>query len=150
MSSEPAERIGGFQVIRRLATGQTSEILLARADGPFGFERPVVLKRLLPNYRDDPAFGRMFAREATAYARLTHPAIVKLYDFFAGDGQLVMVLEYVDGLSLDRLISMLANTGAPPRRPSGALRRLAHLHRAGRGARGHRSGDRGAGAGGSS
>ena len=110
MSSEPAERIGGFQVIRRLATGQTSEILLARADGPFGFERPVVLKRLLPNYRDDPAFGRMFAREATAYARLTHPAIVKLYDFFAGDGQLVMVLEYVDGLSLDRLISMLATT----------------------------------------
>jgi serine/threonine-protein kinase len=107
VASEPSERIGGFQVIRRLATGQTSEVLLARADGPFGFERPVVLKRLLPNYRDDPAFGRMFAREATAYARLTHPAIVKLYDFFAGDGQLVMVLEYVDGLSLDRLIALL-------------------------------------------
>ena len=97
-------------MIRRLATGQTSEILLARADGPFGFERPVVLKRLLPNYRDDPAFGRMFAREATAYARLTHPAIVKLYDFFSGDGQLVMVLEYVDGLALDKLITLLASS----------------------------------------
>ena len=53
----------------------------------------------------------MFAREAAAYARLSHPAIVKLYDFFSDDGQLVMVLEYVDGLPLHKLRALLK----PPR-----------------------------------
>ena len=79
-------RIGGYRVLRRLATGGTSDVLLARAEGPHGFERVVVLKLLLQQYRDDETFERMFAREAAAYARLSHPAIVKLYDFFSDDG----------------------------------------------------------------
>src|SRR5512144_1846107 len=101
------ERIGGYRVIRRLATGGTSDVLLARAEGPHGFERTVVLKRLLSQYKNDDEFAKMFAREAAAYAKLSHPAIVQLYDFFALDGQLVMVLEYVDGPPLSRLRGML-------------------------------------------
>jgi serine/threonine-protein kinase len=100
-------RIGGYRVVRRLATGGTSDVLLARAEGPHGFERVVVLKLLLQQYRDDPSFERMFAREAAAYARLSHPAIVKLFDFFSDAGQLVMVLEYVDGLPLHKLRALL-------------------------------------------
>ena len=68
----------------------------------------------------------MFAREASAYARLSHPAIVRLFDFFAvppvaaepgkplpkdRGGQLVMVLEYVDGPPLARLKSMVKAVG---------------------------------------
>ena len=49
----------------------------------------------------------MFAREAAAYARLSHPAIVKLYDFFSAEGQLVTVLEFIDGLPLNRFRAML-------------------------------------------
>ena len=63
-------RIGGYRVLRRLATGGTSDVLLARAEGPHGFERVVVLKLLLQQYRDDKSFERMFAREAAAYARV--------------------------------------------------------------------------------
>ena len=100
-------RIGGYRVVRRLATGGTSDVLLARAEGPHGFERAVVLKLLLQQYRDDEQFERMFAREAAAYARLSHPAIVKLYDFFSDAGQLVMVLEYVEGLPLHKLRALL-------------------------------------------
>ena len=70
-------RIGSYRVLRRIATGGTSDVLLARAEGPHGFERVVVLKLLLQEYRDDKSFERMFAREAAAYARLSHPAIVK-------------------------------------------------------------------------
>src|SRR5215470_14599970 len=93
----PFESIRGYRVIRRLATGGTSDVLLARAEGPHGFGRTVVLKRLLSEFQQDPQFPKMFAREASAYARLSHPAIVKLYDFFSLGGRLLMVLEYIDG-----------------------------------------------------
>ncbi len=98
-------------MVRRLATGGTSDVLLARANGPNGFERNVVLKLLLAQYKDDPSFERMFAVEAAAYARLAHPSIVKLYDFFATGDQLVMVLEHVDGLPLNALRAELTNAG---------------------------------------
>ncbi len=103
-------RIGGFRLIKRLATGGTSDVLLARAEGPHGFERTVVLKRLLSEHQNDPDFARMFTREAAAYARLSHPAIVRLFDFFTASGQLVMVLEYVDGISLAKLMTHAAQT----------------------------------------
>ncbi len=101
------EVLGAYRVVRRLATGGTSDVLLARAEGPYGFERAVVLKVLLRELRDDDRFGKMFVREAAAYSRLTHPAIVRLYDFFADTGGLVLVLEYVDGLPLHRLLALL-------------------------------------------
>ena len=106
------ERIGGFRVLRRLATGGTSDVLLARAEGPHGFGRAVVLKLLLAQYRDDESFERMFAREAAAYARLSHPAIVRLFDFFSDGGQLVMVLEFIDGLPLNKLRALLRGRAA--------------------------------------
>jgi serine/threonine-protein kinase len=105
------QTIAGFRVVRRLATGGTSDVLLAHANGPNGFERAVVLKLLLAEYKDDPSFERMFAVEAAAYARLAHPSIVKLYDFFATGDQLVMVLEHVDGLPLNALRAELTNAG---------------------------------------
>ena len=107
----PFERIGGYRVVRRLATGGTSDVLLARAEGPHGFERTVVLKLLLQQFRRDAPMEKMFAREAAAYARLSHPAIVKLYDFFSAEAQLVMVLEYIDGLPLNRFRASLRKHG---------------------------------------
>jgi len=104
--------VGAYRVLRRLATGGTSDVLLARAEGPHGFERVVVLKLLLQEYRDVAEFEKMFAHEAAAYARLSHPAIVKLYDFFSDGGQLVMVLELVDGMPLHKLRALLKGRGA--------------------------------------
>jgi eukaryotic-like serine/threonine-protein kinase len=101
-------RLGRYQIVKRLGGGQTSEVLLAISRGPHGFERIVVLKRLLPQYEWDASMGRMLATEAVAYARLTHPAIVRLYDFFEVDGHAVLVLEYVDGPSLAELTRILA------------------------------------------
>jgi serine/threonine-protein kinase len=95
--------LGPYRITRRLGIGGTSEVLLAISQGPYGFERTVVIKRLLPRCAIDPALHRMLAAEAVAYARLAHPAIVRLYDFFAPGGQVALVLEYVDGPSLARL-----------------------------------------------
>jgi serine/threonine protein kinase len=71
----------------------------------------VVLKTLLRQFRQDARFESMFIREAAAYARLSHPAIVRLYDFFAERDRLVLVLEYVDGLPLNKVQSLLRAVG---------------------------------------
>src|SRR5207302_7068705 len=55
--------------------------------------------------------SRSLGREATAYARLTHPAILRLYDYFAVKGEPAMVLEFVDGVSLARLVEVLRERG---------------------------------------
>ncbi|MBL0194722.1 MAG: serine/threonine protein kinase [Myxococcales bacterium] len=107
----PFDRLGSYRIVRRIATGGTSDVLLAKAEGPFGFERQVVLKILLSQYRADDQFARMFAREAAAYARLSHASVVRLFDFFSHGDQLVMVLEFVDGLPLNRLRATLKDMG---------------------------------------
>jgi serine/threonine protein kinase len=71
----------------------------------------VVLKLLLKQFRNDGRFERMFLSEAAAYARLSHPAIVRLYDFFAERDRLVLVLEYVDGLPLNRVLTLVRAAG---------------------------------------
>ena len=100
-------RIGTYRVLSRIATGGTSDVLLAQSEGPKAKGRTVVLKVLLQEFREDEQFERMFAAEAAAYARLSHPAIVELYDFFSDAEQLVMVLEYVDGMPLHKLRALL-------------------------------------------
>jgi len=106
-----AVKIGPYTVVRRLGMGGTSEVLLAVSHGPFEFERYVVIKRLLPHFRLEPAMARMLACEAMAYARLSHPAIVRLYDFLTDNGELALVLEHVDGITLARLRSTLRARG---------------------------------------
>src|SRR4029077_19967148 len=90
--SAERSRLGPYRIIKRLGIGGTSEVLLALSQGPYGFERTVVIKRLLPKCEWDPSQSRMLAAEAVAYARLTHPAIVRLYDFFAPGGHVALVL----------------------------------------------------------
>ncbi len=103
--------IGRYRIERHLETNQTSELVLAVSEGAFGFERAVIIKRLLPHAHADPTQARSFAREASAYARLTHPAIVRLYDFLTINEMPAMVLEHVDGVSLQELLDRLRARG---------------------------------------
>ena len=56
--------LGKYEIVRKLAVGGMAEIYLARARGVAGFEKYVVLKRILPTVAKDPAFVRMFLEEA--------------------------------------------------------------------------------------
>jgi serine/threonine-protein kinase len=104
-------QLGPFRVLRHLARSGASEVLLALAVGPYGFERRVALKVLLPRFRDDPLAAEILAREAGALARLGHPAIIRLYDFISDGRELALVLEYVDGMPLNTLRSELYRRG---------------------------------------
>ncbi len=103
--------IGRYRIVRRLETNAICEVVLAVTEGAFGFERAVAIKRLLPHAHADPKRARSFGQEASAYARLTHPAIVRLYDFFTVDEMPAMVLEHVEGVSLQTLLEQLRARG---------------------------------------
>src|SRR5690242_18845995 len=81
-----------------------AEVFLAKAAGPMGFEKTLVVKRILPELAEEPAFIQMFLSEAKLAARLTHPNIVQIFDFGESEGAYFLAMEYIDGPSLRMLI----------------------------------------------
>src|SRR5207247_693013 len=67
-------------------------------------DRPVALKVLSEHLAHDDAFRTRFLREARLAARLSHPGIVKVFDVGEAERGLQMVMEYVDGDTLDELL----------------------------------------------
>lgn len=100
----PGARLGKYQLIRRLATGGMAEIFLARAQAIHGFEKLVVLKRILPQHAQSEDFIRMFLAEARLAARLHHPNIVQVYDIGEEASTYFFTMEYVQGQDLRRLV----------------------------------------------
>ncbi|MBK7584549.1 MAG: serine/threonine protein kinase [Myxococcales bacterium] len=78
---------------------------LGRLLGPAGFSRTVAIKRLHPQYAKDPEFVTMFLDEARLAARIRHPNVVSTMDVVAESGELFLVMEYVQGESLARLMA---------------------------------------------
>jgi serine/threonine protein kinase len=104
-------RLGRYQVVGFLAAGGMAEILLGRLLGPDGFERPIVLKRILPHLAREDAFVQMFLDEARIIAQIRHPNIVQVHELVRDDGELFMVMEYLEGESASSLIRRLATKG---------------------------------------
>ena len=67
-------------------------------------DRRVAVKILDESLAADEEYGRRFRREATTAARLSHPNVVQVYDFGEEDERLYIVMEFVDGITLDDLI----------------------------------------------
>ena len=104
--------IGRYEPIRRLAVGGMAEIYLARllGVGIEGFEKLVVLKRILPQHALDPELLRMFLDEARLSATLTHPHITEVYDVGADGDAPFFAMEYVHGANLRELMRAHART----------------------------------------
>jgi serine/threonine protein kinase len=89
--------LGKYEIMRKIATGGMAEIYLARTRGAAGFEKLVVLKRILPNVAEDPAFVHMFLDEARLAATLQHPNIADVYDVGETEGTYFFTMEYIHG-----------------------------------------------------
>jgi serine/threonine protein kinase len=89
--------LGKYEVLRKIATGGMAEIYVARVRGTAGFEKLVVLKRILPNVAQDPAFVQMFLAEARLAATLQHPNIADVYDVGEVEGTYFFAMEFVHG-----------------------------------------------------
>jgi serine/threonine protein kinase len=95
-----ATTFGRYTLVRKLATGGMAEVFLASADGPMGFQKKCVVKRILPHFSDDPQFVQMFLGEARLAAELNHPNLVQIFDFGEVDGQYFIAMEFIDGPNL--------------------------------------------------
>jgi serine/threonine-protein kinase len=107
------EQLGKYQLIRKLATGGMAEVFLAKAAGPMGFEKTLVVKRILPHLAEDPTFVEMFLGEAKLAAQLNHPNIVQIFDFGEADGEYFLAMEYIDGPNLRVLLKRARAAGMP-------------------------------------
>lgn len=106
--------IGGkYQVIDRLAAGGMAEILTARVVGAKGFEKVVVLKRILPHLAQEEEFVKMFIDEAKICSSLTHGNIAQINDFGEAGGHYFIAMEYVPGQSLSKIIHRARHTHSP-------------------------------------
>ncbi|MBX3272216.1 MAG: serine/threonine protein kinase [Sandaracinaceae bacterium] len=106
-------RIGRYHVVGRLATGGMAEILLGKVLGPSGFERPVVIKRILPSLARKREFVEMFLDEARVVARLRHPNVVHVQELAEEAGELFLVMEYLEGESAVSLMRRSIRDEAP-------------------------------------
>jgi eukaryotic-like serine/threonine-protein kinase len=104
LRSQPVVVIGRYVLYEPIASGGMATVHLARLVGPVGFSRTVAIKRLHPHYASDPEFSSMFLDEARLAARIRHPNVVPTLDVVAQDGGLFLVMDYVQGESLARLI----------------------------------------------
>jgi serine/threonine protein kinase len=90
-------RLGSFEILRRLARGGMAEIYLARTSGPSGFEKLVVLKKILGKFADKPRYVQLFLEEAKLAASLDHPNIAQVYDIGMVDGSYFFAMEHLHG-----------------------------------------------------
>ncbi len=95
--SKAPSAFGRYTLLERLAVGGMAEVFRAKITSSHGFEKILVVKRILPHLAADPNFVAMFIDEAKLTAQLTHPKIVQVLDFGEVRGQYFTALEYIDG-----------------------------------------------------
>jgi serine/threonine protein kinase len=101
----------GRYVFRDLiGRGGMARVHLAERVGARDFTQ-YAAKRILPEYADDPRFLNMFWSEARICAALDHPNIVRVEDFGTQDGELVLIMEHMDGVSVSQLLRFAARQG---------------------------------------
>jgi serine/threonine protein kinase len=98
--------IGRYALSEEIAHGGMATVHIGRLRGSAGFARTVAIKRPHPQYARDPEFVAMFVDEARLAARIHHPNVVSTLDVVAREGELFLVMEYVQGESLSRLVHL--------------------------------------------
>jgi WD40 repeat protein/transcriptional regulator with XRE-family HTH domain/tRNA A-37 threonylcarbamoyl transferase component Bud32 len=93
--------VHGFQLAERIGTGGYGAVYRATQAG---IDREVAIKIILPKYADRPEFIRRFEAEAQLVARLEHPHIVPLYDYWREPGVAYLVMRFLRGGSLETLL----------------------------------------------
>ena len=99
---ELAAKFPQLEILSLIGKGGMGAVYKARQKQ---LDRVVALKILPPGIGDDPAFAGRFAREARALAKLNHPNIVTIHDFGQADGLFFLLMEFVDGMTLRRLLN---------------------------------------------
>jgi eukaryotic-like serine/threonine-protein kinase len=104
---------GKYQLVEKLGRGGMGEVWRAKILGPGGFERQLVVKRILAHLAEEPRFVSMFFAEARLCARLHHPNIVQVYELGEVAGEYFLAMEYVQGRDLSTALAYHQRRGTP-------------------------------------
>ena len=101
----PGAMIGRWEIIKRLGSGGMADVYLARARGEAGFEKTVAVKVMHPHLARNQRAVDHFLDEARLAARIAHPNVCAIQDLGKIGNDYVIVMEYVDGIDLERLLA---------------------------------------------
>jgi serine/threonine protein kinase len=101
----PLDKIGRYTILGQIAGGGMGSVFVALMRGPAQFSRLVAIKCLRTRWLDDPKYVERFTTEVKLSARIRHPNVVQTLDVVEEAGELFLVMEYVDGVTLSALLS---------------------------------------------
>jgi len=117
------QRVDRYELVGEIASGGMATVYLARLTGVGGFQRFVAIKRLHPHLATEKEFVEMFLDEARIAARIHHPNVVPILEVGASAVGYYLVMEYIEGDTLARLLARAATRGK--RLPVGIALRIA-------------------------
>src|SRR6478735_10447396 len=104
---------GRYRLIERLGVGGMAEVFKAKSYGVEGFEKILVIKRILPELARSKRFSDLFVHEAKLAVRLSHANIVQVFDLGTVEQTsgptYYIAMEYVAGLDLATLLALCRN-----------------------------------------
>jgi serine/threonine protein kinase/tetratricopeptide (TPR) repeat protein len=105
------ETFGRYQLIRRLGSGGMAEVFLAREPLVGGLAKILVIKKIHPSLAQAPQFRQMFEDEAKVAVNLNHPNIVQTFSYGQIGATYYLVMEYVEGVDLLKLLNSTVEAG---------------------------------------
>ncbi|HTO99370.1 MAG TPA: protein kinase [Myxococcales bacterium] len=122
-SSDVGTWFGKYFLMKKLAAGGMGEVFLARQQGPAGFQKVLVVKKILGHLTESKEFVEAFLGEARLAAQMNHRNIVQVFELGEHEGAYFIAMEYVQGKSLRDLID--ATSRRKERVPAELCRSLA-------------------------
>jgi eukaryotic-like serine/threonine-protein kinase len=113
----PEQLVGRYAIFDQIAAGGMARVHLARFTGQEGFSLVVAVKRMHPHLLENADFKAMFLDEARLAARIRHPNVVPILDVIATSDELLIVMEYVHGVSVHALMRLSVKAKASIPRP---------------------------------
>ena len=111
---EPLPRqFGKYTLLRKLAAGGMAELFLALHRSVAGFEKLVVIKRILPSMNQDQGFIDMLLHEARIAATLGHPNIVQIFDVGQLEGRYFIAMEHIHGEDIRSIVRAMKKSAVP-------------------------------------
>ncbi len=109
--------LGRYTLYGEIAAGGMATVHIGRLTGAVGFAKLVAIKRMHPQFAKDEDFVAMFLDEARVATRIRHPNVVQMLDVLTEQGEMFIVMEYIHGDALSRLLRVLRakREAVPPR-----------------------------------
>ncbi len=109
----PGALVGRWEIVKRLGSGGMADVYLAQARGEAGFEKLVAIKVMHSHLARNPRAVDHFLDEARLAARVSHPNVIAIQDLGKIGNDYVIVMDYVDGVDLERLLASARTAQRP-------------------------------------